>query len=289
MRRHISLFGSSFFALSLSAVPALSAAAPARAVPVDLELVLAADTSQSIDQREAYLQRQGVNAAFRSPELLRAIQSGTLGKIAVAYLDWSGEWNNRIVVDWTVIQDKASGDGFAAAVLKNLTYGEGTSIGGAIAQAVEMIESNSFEGTRRTIDISGDGPANRGRPVHEVSDEAAAKGITINGLPIVTEEMGEGDWGDYYGDLPAFYRNCVIGGRGAFSLPAKGFQDFAAAMRRKLVLEISDLAPEERPAVMPAAAMPVPQARPAAPALVPQRAPAKRVGCGSELGRFRDF
>ena len=252
-----------------AAAPA-TPAAPARLEPVDLELVIATDTSTSIDRSEAVLQRQGVANAFRSPEIVRAIRSGTLGKIAVAYLDWSGEFNNRIVQNWTVIRDKASADAFAAAILRaGLTYGEGTSVGGAIAMASEMIERNAYRGVRRTIDISGDGPNNFGRPVALVSDEIAAKGITINGLPIVTDDLGNGDWGEYYGDITAYYRNCVIGGRGAFIMPSKGFQDFATAIRRKLVLEISGVTPPAQyasadpliriAAQAPAARVPAPQ------------------------------
>jgi hypothetical protein len=251
-------------------------AAPVRLMPVDLELVLAADTSSSIDQREAVLQRRGVAEAFRSPALVNAIRSGSLGKIAVAYLDWSGEFNNRIVVNWQVISDAASAERFAATLLKSgLTYGNGTSIGGAIAMAYGMIETNDLQGARRTIDISGDGPNNFGRPVSEVRDEIVAKGITINGLPIATDDVGNGDWGEYYPDIIAYYKNCVIGGRGSFFLPAKGFQDFAAAVRRKLVLEISDATPPERGpdgiiriAAAPARPAPAP-ARPTLPA--PQR------------------
>src|SRR5687767_3470487 len=114
MRRRKPLFWSSVFSLVLGSGPALAAAQTT--TRVDLELVLAADTSSSIDFREAVLQRQGVNAAFRSPQVLNAIRGGALGRIAVAYLDWSGEWNNQIIVNWTVIHDKASADAFAAAV-----------------------------------------------------------------------------------------------------------------------------------------------------------------------------
>ncbi len=245
----------------LAATEALGAAA--KLEPVDLELVLATDTSQSIDDSEAMLQREGVAAAFRSPEIARAIQAGALGKIGVLYLDWSGAGNDRIVVNWWVIHDRPSADAFSAALLKApRTYGSGTAIGEAITLAAGLIEANNLEGTQKTIDVSGDGPNNQGRAVAEARDEVAAKGITINGLPIVTDEYGGGEWGAYYGELDKYYANCVIGGPRSFALPAKGFQDFATAIRRKLVLELSDAAQPPRGAPSPivkVAAVPTPQ------------------------------
>jgi hypothetical protein len=251
----------------LPAQPAAGAAAqpPARATatvrpqPVDLELVLMTDASGSIDQEEAVLQRQGVAAAFRSPEVVRAIQNGALGRIAVAYADWAAEYYNRIVVDWMVISDKSSADAFANKLLTTrLNFFDGTAIGGAMHFGAELIEGNNFDGTRRTIDISGDGPDNEGTTPSLVRREIAARGITINGLPIVTPQYGGGEWGIYYGDLFNYYKNCIIAGRGSFAIEARGFGDFANAVRRKLVLEISDAAPakEAVPGIVRAAAAP---------------------------------
>ena len=226
------------------AIPSAWPAAPAREA-VDLELVLAADNSQSIDPSEAALQRGGVASAFRSPEVIRAIQSGSLGHIAVAYLDWSSLPYTRLSVGWHVISDKASAEKFADDLLKApRPGGAGTAIGEAIGLAATLIETNNFDGTVRAIDVSGDGPNNRGRPVYEVRDEVVAKGITINGLPVVsTGEYGTGEWGIYYGELENYYVNCVIGGPRSFAIAAKGFQEFAEAIRHKLVLEISDASP----------------------------------------------
>jgi hypothetical protein len=245
-------------AAPLFCAPALAATAPARPAPtapaarqpVDLELVLATDTSGSIDWNEARLQRQGVATSFRSPEIERAINAGALGRIAVAYMDWSSAPFTRLVIDWRVISDAASAQAFADALLKAPpSRGNGTDMGGALLAAANLIETNALQGTRRTIDISGDGPYNRGYPVSYVRDEIAAQGITINGLPIVSDEYGGGDWGIYYDDITQYYINCVIGGRGSFAIPSKGLQDFAQAMRRKLVLEIS----EDLPSVQTAA------------------------------------
>jgi hypothetical protein len=163
-----------------------------------------------------------------------------------------------VVVDWTVIRDKASADAFAEKLLTTpLNFFDGTAIGGAMVYGAELIERNYIDGTRRTIDISGDGPDNQGTYPSLVREEIAAKGITINGLPIVTDSYGGGEWGAYYGDLFNFYKNCVIAGRGSFALAAEGFADFANAVRRKLVLEISDATPlEDEPRIIRAAAAP---------------------------------
>jgi len=231
------------------------AAAP---TPVDLELVIASDRSQSIDRREATLERQGVAAAFRNEEVVKAIQSGSFGRIGVAYVDWSSAPFTRIILGWRIIEDKASADAFADALLNAVSNpGQGTAIGDSLELAAQLIETNDLEGTQRVIDVAGDGPNNYGRPVALVRDELVARGFTINGLPIVvTGEYGTGDWGAYYGKLDEYYQNCVIGGRRSFLIPARGFQDFANAVRRKLILEISGDAPPTPPIVKVAAPTP---------------------------------
>ena len=239
-RDHLALAATALIAAAIAAP--LASSAPAAPQAVDLELVLAADNSQSIDRSEALLQRQGVAAAFKHPDVVRAIQSGTYGRIAVAYIDWSSLPFTKLTLDWRIVSDKASADGFADALLgAPYVYGQGTAIGETLAIAARLIETNAIEGTQRSIDVSGDGPNNTGPPVHQMRDEIAARRITINGLPVIsTGEYGDGDWGLYYGQLENYYLNCVIGGPRAFAIPAKGFQEFAEAVRRKLVLEISD-------------------------------------------------
>ena|SRR5215471_16266350 len=232
-----------------------ASSAPAALQPVDLELVLATDNSQSVDRTEARLQREGVAAAFRHPEVVRAIQSGSLGRIAVAYLDWSSVPYTKLTLDWRILSDKASADAFADALMKAPpAFGRGTAIGEALLIAARMIETNNFQGTQRSIDVSGDGPNNTGPAVYEVRDQLVAKGISINGLPVVsTGDFGTGEWGIYYGELENYYVNCVIGGPRSFAIAAKGFEEFAAAIRRKLVLEISDAGMTPPPIVKVAA------------------------------------
>ena len=135
--------------ISLCAAVAAIFSVPADSAPaaVDLELVIAADTSTSIDDREAALERQGVASAFRSPDVQRAITSGALGRIAVLYLDWSGGPNNRIVANWTTVSDKRSAGAFADAVLSApRTYGRGTSLGAALEMGAALIEFERLSG-----------------------------------------------------------------------------------------------------------------------------------------------
>jgi len=225
---------------------------PANAAePVDLELVIATDVSRSIDHQEALLQREGVAAAFRSPEVISAIESGILGKIAVAYIDYSSRPYNEVIVDWTEIRNMSTASTFVAKLLNaDLTFGRRTSISDAVEQAVEMIEQNAFEGTRRVIDVSGDGPNNFGRLVNQVRDDTIKKRITINGLPIVDNERGPGS-PFYLEDLDDYYKGCVIGGAGAFLIVAKDFKDYARAFRRKLIFEIAGHSPAPQWAASP--------------------------------------
>jgi hypothetical protein len=283
-RGHLALAGTALLAAAVAAP--LASSAPAAPQSVDLELVLATDNSQSIDRSEALLQRQGIAAAFKHPDVVRAIQSGTYGRIAVAYIDWSSLPFSRLTVDWRIIGDKASADAFADVLLRAPFYfGQGTAIGETLELAAQMIETNAIEGTQRSIDVSGDGPNNTGPPVHQVRDEIAAKRITINGLPVIsTGEYGQGDWGIYYGEIENYYVNCVIGGPRAFAIPARGFQEFAEAVRRKLVLEISDSGSAPSPLIRTGAAPKGPQP------LTPLRPPSDSGGGNNEnCGRRYPF
>ena len=230
---------------------------------VDLELVIATDVSQSIDREEALLQRQGVADAFRSPEVINAIASGVLRRIAVAYIDYSSRDFNRVVIDWQIVSDAKSAYAFADRLLgSDLTFGRRTSISDALELGAEMIRTNDIEGTRTVIDVAGDGPNNYGGFVDDVRDKVMAQRITINGLPIINDHGGPGSRYNIE-DLDEYYRGCVIGGPGAFLVVAKSFDDFARAIRKKLVLEIAGMVPEERPFLMRAALAASARVRPA--------------------------
>ncbi len=219
---------------------------------VDLELALAIDVSGSIDDQEALLQREGYIAAFRHPEIIEAIGGGYLRRIAVAYYEWAGFGHMKVIADWTVIHDTASAHGFAEQLtLEPPQTARRTAISAAIAFGADFLEANRFDGTRRVLDISGDGPNNWDVLVTGARDAAVARGITINGLPIMNGRPSP------YGSLPIdnldlYYQNCVIGGPGAFLVVAGNFTDFAQAILRKLYLEIAGHTPSARPFLYPA-------------------------------------
>lgn len=218
-------------------------AQPARPVPVDLALVLAVDVSGSVDEEEAVLQRRGYVDALSDPQIVKAITSGILGRIAVTYFEWAGDGWQMPVIGWTVIDSPAGASDFAAR-LADAPIGRGpwTSIADAIDFAAALHEQNPYEATRRVIDISGDGPNNTGGTLPQARDEAVAKRITINGLAIIN---GRSNFGRVpMPNLDLYYRHCVIGGPGAFVIVANGFADFARAIRRKLILEIAGNQPQ---------------------------------------------
>jgi len=228
-----------FLALLLGVV---LAAAPARAdapEQVDLELILAIDVSGSIDEEEAALQRQGYLRALVHPQVLQAISGGERRKIGIVYIEWAGYHYQRIVADWALISDRASAESFVAKIAAvPVSTERWTSISGAIEYAMKRFEVSPFQGKRRVIDISGDGRNNNGRDLAEVRREALAKGIVINGLPIVNDRPTR--WGTPpERDLDLYYRDHVIGGPGSFYIVADGFPAFANAIRTKLVREIS--------------------------------------------------
>lgn len=226
---------------------------PARALPVDLELVLAVDVSGSIDAEEAQLQREGYVQAFLDPILIKTIIDGNHGRIAVAYIEWSGGEQQQVVMSWTLIKDAASARAFADELAKQpIARGRYTSISGAIDFASPMFDANEYESTRQVIDVSGDGYNNSGRFILFARDQAVAKRITINGLPIVNDRPNPFGGPNQNRDLDVYYENCVIGGQGAFMIVANGFKEFATAVRRKLILEIAGVEPEPR--VQPAQA-----------------------------------
>ncbi|MBP2297459.1 DUF1194 domain-containing protein [Azospirillum picis] len=235
-------------------VSLLSAAPAAADTPVDLELVLAVDVSGSVDPEEAKLQRNGYVQALMNSKVQGAIHGGPLGRIAATYVEWAGEGYQHVIVAWTELSDAASVEQFAAAVAEApMVTEQWTSISSAIDFAVPLFDGNGFEGTRRVIDVSGDGENNRGRPVEQARDAAVARGITINGLPILNDRPNP--WGGAAAnDLADYYRDHVIGGPGAFLVPARDFAAFADAILSKLLLEVAGGEPSGAPAPAYAAA-----------------------------------
>ena len=209
---------------------------------VDLALVLAVDISNSMDLKEQELQRQGFVEAFRSPLVHKAISSGMLGRIAVVYLEWAGSPIQYITVPWMEIGGSEDALSFAARLSEApIRRGPRTSISGAIDTSMKLLSESNVEAVRRVIDISGDGVNNQGRSITQARDEALAQGVVINGLPLLLNRPTN------YWDvekLDDYYRDCVIGGPGAFMIPVRERHQFAEAIKTKIIREIAGLAPE---------------------------------------------
>lgn len=230
----------------LSSSGGLETAAMAAGQEVDIELVLAVDVSRSMDLDELQVQRSGYVEALRHPDVIKAIQTGLVGRIAVTYFEWGGDVDPAARVDWQLIETAEDAAAFAAKVeASTVNRLRGTSISSAIGFGGGLFEQNAFQGMRQVIDVSGDGPNNRGLPVIAARDAALASGIVINGLAIMIRPSSA------IVALDQYYADCVVGGPGSFVVPVDKVSDFAAAIRRKLVLEISGTMPEPR--VMPAA------------------------------------
>jgi len=225
-----------------------AATAPAKSdEAVDAAIVLAADVSRSIDDEEFDLQRHGYAAAIVSDKLMEAIRSGPHGSVALAYVEWAGEGEQTIVVDWTVLRTPADAAKFAAALTAAPRSFVGrTAIGTALDFAMGLFAEGGIAADRKVIDVSGDGTSNQGNAASEARDAAVKAGVVVNGLSIFNRRAAAS--GGYLalhtnppGGLAQYYRDNVIGGPGAFVLPIDDFGKFGDAMIRKLTAEIASL------------------------------------------------
>src|SRR5271154_5447314 len=230
-------------ALVWLAAPLAQAQQPQSQTDVAIALVLAVDASGSVDNRRFELQKRGYAAAFRNPQVLSSIRSLMTASIAATMMQWTGPRLHVQVVDWTLIKDEDTANAFAAAIeaAPRQLFGGGTSISGAIDYSRLLLMQSSFMGERRVIDVSGDGSNNSGRPVTEARDEAVRDGIGINGLPILSIEPM----------LDRYYYDNVIGGPGAFMIPAENYDTFADAILKKLITEIAMQGPVRSIAIDP--------------------------------------
>jgi Protein of unknown function (DUF1194) len=259
MRARDWLFGGAMVAAGLGALTAVLAAPrladlPGKAKPgsigVDIELVMSTDISYSMDYDELKLQRDGYVEAIQSPEFLNALKQGMHGKVAVTLVEWAGANDQRVVVPWRLIDGPASAQAVAAEMAAApVRRAFRTSISGALIFSRDLFENSGFAGIRRVIDVSGDGTNNQGALVVPTRDETLARGIVINGLPIMLKEPQPGSID--IKDLDIYYEDCVIGGAGSFVIPIREREKFKEAIRTKLVLEIAGREPEAR--VIPAA------------------------------------
>lgn len=216
-----------FAAAMVVAAPLGMASKADAATQVGLELVLLIDVSGSVDATEYNLQKGGYVQAFQSAAVQNAILNSQLGKIAVTYVEWSGASQQAQLVGWTLVDSAASANAFATAIAgTSRAFGGLTAVGSAINYGAGLF-NNDFDGLRKVMDVSGDGEANDGANTVIARNAAVAAGITINGLAIGPAS------------LLTWYQNNVIGGPGAFAVGVNDFADFAAAIERKLVREIT--------------------------------------------------
>ena len=218
----------------------------ARAQDVDLLLVLASDVSRSVDTRKFQLQREGYAAALSNRRVVEAIQSGPHGKIAICFVEWSGATSVKLVIDWTIVGDAASARKIGDQMLElPRSFADRTSISAGLEFAFAQLERSPFKAARRTIDVSGDGTNNSGRDIASVRDEVTAKGVTVNGLVILSDSPLP--WNPEHtnppGGLGEYYRRNVIGGPGAFVMVAENHDSFGQAIVKKMIAEIAWNAP----------------------------------------------
>lgn len=219
---------------------ASTAVARAQASEVDVKLVLAVDVSRSMDFEEIRIQREGYVEAIRHREFINAVRNGLMGRIAISYFEWAGFAVPGSDIAWQVIETEQDALDFASKIEQQpVTSQRRTSISSAITQGVAMIGTSPFRARREVIDVSGDGTNNSGDPVAPTRDKAVEAGIVINGLALMLRPSGAP------GGLDKYYADCVIGGPGSFVLPVRKIEDFAVAVRRKLVLEVSGVTRRE--------------------------------------------
>ena len=209
---------------------------------VDLELVFLADASRSIDDGEIAFQRQGYASAITHPQVLAAIAQGYDQRIAITYVEWGDAESQEVVVPWTVIDGKDAAAAFAEKLLAAPRKAWGpNAIGNALAFGLGLIESNDFRAPRQVIDLSADSASNfYGMPIAEARAAILQAGVVINGLAVACRDCS-GQPGGY--DLEAAFQAELIGGPGSFVVTADGDLSFAAAVRKKLILEIAGLTP----------------------------------------------
>ncbi len=222
------------------------------AEPVDLLLVLSSDVSRSVDTRKFQLQREGYAAALSNPRVIDAIRSGPHGKIAICFVEWSGATSLKLVIDWTVVSDAASARKIGDQMIElPRSFADRTSISAGLEFSMAQLERSPYQGIRRTIDVAGDGTNNSGRDINSVRDEVLAKGVTINGLVILSETPLP--WNPEHtnppGGLEEYYRRNVTGGPGSFVMAAENHNSFGQAIVKKMIAEIAWV-PPRHPAIL---------------------------------------
>lgn len=246
MSRWLSAFGrlarfacaAAFLALNGPAAAENAELFPNTGPDVDVALVLAVDISYSMDLDELNLQRNGYIEALTSPLILDVIRKGMVGKIAVTYIEWAGVNTRHVIADWGIIEDQASAEAFVQKLREApIRRARRTSVTTAIEFSIDRLKQAQVRPIRRVIDISGDGPNNEGGFVTRARDAAVEAGVTINGLPIIIKR----GWSSPYDvdNLDVYYRDCVIGGPGSFMVTITEKEQFASAIKQKILRELA--------------------------------------------------
>ena len=224
---------------------ALRSPAAGELVGVDLQLVIAIDVSSSMNKSRRQVQREGYAHAIRSAEVLAAIKSGPHGRIAIACFGWASPDYQRVIVPWTIVETPADADAVAHAIEQEPLASEaGTSISAALLFSERLLRPAGIRADRRIIDVSGDGPNNSGPLLRPTRVSVLAGGVTINGLAIALRTKEERTFGPFASTtIESYYRDCVIGGAGAFVIAVDDVDDFEPAMRTKLTTEITEMHP----------------------------------------------
>ncbi|MEO1190279.1 MAG: DUF1194 domain-containing protein [Pseudomonadota bacterium] len=199
--------------------------------PVDIELLLAVDSSTSIDRNEFDQQLHGLAEAFRSPLVGIAIEAlSPRGGVAVALMQWSGSQEQHLSAPWRLLQSREDALAFADYLdaTPRFIQGGSTAIGEALRVGLISLDSNLYAGQRRVIDVSGDGASNEGDDPAVWRDRLVAAGVTINGLAILNEAP----------NLLRVYQDQVIGGPQAFAVSAADYEAYGAAIEHKLLQEL---------------------------------------------------
>lgn len=226
----------------------IASSAAADRTEVDLELLLMVDVSRSMTPDELEIQRHGYAAALHSDHVYAAVQSGLLRRVAMSYVEWGD--TQKEIVGWRLLETREDLGAFAQTLASGISAAQRrTSISAALDFGAQSIGANGYDGLRKVIDVSGDGPNNDGRLVTAARDAALAQGIVINGLPIMTGSWTGHEW--HFEDLALYYESCVTGGPGSFMIPVADWNAFAGAVRRKLVLEMASR-PERDDVIVPA-------------------------------------
>lgn len=206
-------------------------------------LVLGLDVSGSVDSREYRLQINGLAAALTHPEVIEVLLAMPAAPVHLAIFEWSGPKYQRLLLDWTTISDVATVTRISAQLTSatRSTSPPGTALGNAMQFGAALLAKRP-ECWKRTLDISGDGKHNMGPHPRDVRDGLQDQSLTLNALVIGADDQGAGDLRQVeIGELSSYFDTWVIAGPGAFVETALGFDDYEAAMVRKLKRELEGI------------------------------------------------